>query len=68
MCLLYNLQPVLVDGVSGILTLPDYRDTLHCLLEWLVVFVREEVMMDHRHLLALLLSCPPHQADSCRRG
>ena len=48
--------------------LPDYRDTLHCLVEWLVVSVRQGMMMDHRHLLTLLLSCTPTQADSGRRG
>ena len=56
---------VLVDGGTGILSLPDYRNTLHLLLEWLLVFVREEVVMNHRYLLALLFICP--QAHSGRR-
>ena len=54
-----------MDGVTSILSLPDYRNTLHLLLACLVS-VRGEVVMSHSHLLALLIICP--QADSHRGG
>ena len=47
-------------GLAGILflPLPNYRDTLHCLLECFAVFMLEGLVMSHRDLLALLLIYP----------
>ena len=50
------------------MSLPDYRNTLHLLIAWLVVSVRGEVVMNHRHLLALLIICPQTDSDRGEEG